>query len=138
MKELIKLLGLKAKATEAELVAAVKALAAHAAQIRSLLGLEATAAHDEVHELLAKVLSAPKPAATGGFAPEAVAAKVSAGLTREQAIDALRRQAEHDANLGNDLEEQGLTHQNDPEPEATASAAPAAPEETASSTASNA
>ena len=132
MKELLKLLGLKAKAAESELVAAVTALVNHAATVRSLLGLELDAANDEVHELLAKALSAPKPVATGGFAPEAVAEKVAAGLTRDQAIEALQRQAEHDANLGNDLEEQGLTHQNDPEPEATACGAPAAPEETAS------
>ena len=128
MKELISLLGLKAKATEAELVAAVKALTAHAAQVRSLLGLEVSAAHDEVHELLAKVLSAPKPAATGGFAPELVAAKVAAGLTREQAIEALQRQADHDAGLGNDLEEQGLTQQEPTAaPNNTTEETPAAP-----------
>ena len=124
MKELLKLLGLKAKAAESDLVSAVTALVNHAATVRSLLGLELDAANDEVHELLAKALSAPKPAATGGFASEAVAEKVAAGLTRDQAIEALQRQAEHDANLGNDLQEQGLTNQDSPE------ASTASPEET--------
>ena len=123
MKELIKLLGLKAKATETELLSAVTALVQHAAQVRSLLGLEASAAHDEVHDVLAKLLSAPRPAVTGGFAPEQIAAKVAAGLTREQAIEALERQAHHDANFGNDVEEQGLEHQDSPD----SSGLPAAP-----------
>ena len=102
MKELLKLLGLKAKATETQLADAVKALCGHAAQVRSLLGLAETATHDEVHALLAKLVSAPKPAPTGGFDPAALAAKLAAGLTRDQAIAALAAQAEHDATAPHD------------------------------------
>jgi len=73
MKELLQLLGLAENATKAEILKV-------AADLKAELDL-----------VKGRVVHA--------FDPALVAAKVSAGLSRGQAIEVLRKQAEHDASL---------------------------------------
>ena len=95
MKELLKLLGLKAKATEDQIVAEVRKLHDGFESIAQLLGVPSDL--DSIQAEIARLKALPKPAPTGGFDPAIVAAKMASGLSREQSLSALQAQAAHDA-----------------------------------------